>query len=645
MQSEPESHIDGEEPQAEGWVQRMGERYADWPLVRLLLFSIWFRVVVLGMLGMGLAGGVLLPRVWRVTPPEIKSGVRISLLDRIQSWDGKRRARGLEAAGEYGKASARWGSAYANNPGDLDAARGFLWNVGSVAAPEAQTPAVVKMGYWLLRLGHTNEADLEIVAGAWLQCGLGPPTARLLDPYRERLTSEVRRVYAMALLQADRVGEFARVLGAQIHGREGSGGGGVAPGLAAMRKRLLEGFGLHEIAWSAGWGPEPGRAEAMSRLRAAQADPRTERMAYDLELVVHRQRRDVAGCAEMLQRLEEAGRLGVRHRLGYWQLLLAEGRKEEVRQLLAAGEVRPGNVLEAFGLSRIHLQVGAFEQAAELLGRYGPNMVWFADRVVLQSEILMGMRRWEALLDLAIEIRMQPEAGQAMSGYSYYLSAVAETRMNRHEFAQRSLEVLEKGGIPEPQLAVRVAGGLLDIGQVSAAQRLLLSHREVVMAHAGAVRLLVRCADYLKQEDHLLEAAEAQRRFLPEDPAAASDLAVALLICRVRQDEALRLSLEAALAFPGRVRTVLSRADALLWTGRLKEADELLHRVPLTGLDSDMVQQYRLVEAELLAAQGRVDEALAVGRAIDLRGLFVSQHRRLKALLDRIEAGRTGPKA
>lgn len=636
MRSAPESNAKGDQPGEGGWREALGERFADWPLLRLLIFTFWFRLAFLGLAMLGISAAVLLPKVWRMTSEGIQPVIRVSLLDRLQAWNLKRQARSLEARRVSADSFGRWGAAWANDPSDLEAVRGVLWSVGFVDRPEQHGPAMANAGNWLLRLGGTNATDVEIVSGAWLLCELPLRAVELLEPRRDQLGAHTRRIFAMASLQAGRAEDFAQWLNAAGPSPEGEDGDAAAGGLAAMRERLDAVMAVHRSAFLAGWGPGAGQIEAMERLRAAQSDPQTEHVAYNLELLVHRHRRDVAGCEDLLRRLEEAGRVSVRHRIGYWELLLDEGHRDQVQRQVADIEIWPANIIEAYELSRIYSRVEAFDRADRLLSRYARNVGWATETMVLHSEILAGAGRWEALLELALEIRMRPDATAALNGYSYYLAAVAETRMNREEFAQHSLAELEKVGIGDPKLAVKVASGLLDLGQPGLAEGILLAHRATLMNNPVALRLLLRCANYLKAEDHLLEAAQAFRRLRPNDPVAANNLAVALLVHRLRPEEAVRLTLEAVLAFPANARVVLNHADALLFNGRLPEAEEMFQRVIVPRLEPEELGQYRLVESELRWRQGRTADALAAGREIDARVLFPSQRKRLEKMLDRI---------
>jgi tetratricopeptide (TPR) repeat protein len=618
--------------------EALGERFADWPLLRLLVFTFWFRVVLLGLLAAGLTAGVLLWRGWRTTPEGVTPGVRISLLDALQAWNAKRLARDLTAKDAMAAAFKKWAVAVANNPGDPEALRGQLGSVGFVDQPEHHALAMANAGVWLLRLGQTNAADLELVTGAWVLCGLGPRAVLLLDPYRSQLSPEAASIYWMGLLQNDRAEAYVGRGGFPPEVPTDDAERAATPGLAAMRRRLAAAMVLHRAAYRAGWGAEPGRAEALRQLRLAQGERESERMAYDLELLVHRHGRDADAAAALLRRMDEIGRLEHRHQIAYWDLLLSEGRREEVKRALGETAVRPESLLDAYALSRTCARVGLFDKAVELIGRYPRNLPWFTEVVTLHAEVLAGARDWPALLDLAIRIRMHPDATAALSGYSHCLSALAETRMNRNEFAQSSLAALERVGIADPELAVKVADNLLEIGQPEVAERLLLAHRTAVFSDPRAVGLLLRCADHLKHEDRLIEAAGVFRQLRPHDPVAASDLATALLVQRSRPDEAIRLTLEAMLAFPGNPRAVLNHADALVFNDRLPEADAELGRVVVARLSANDVAQYRLVEAELRWKQGRLAEALAAGRAVETQRLFPSQKKRLETMLDRVRA-------
>ena len=57
-----------------------------------LFHDVWFRVFLIGMLAGGALVGLLLPKMWVVTPPDFFPPLKSSGLDLAQAWQLKRKA-------------------------------------------------------------------------------------------------------------------------------------------------------------------------------------------------------------------------------------------------------------------------------------------------------------------------------------------------------------------------------------------------------------------------------------------------------------------------------------------------------------------------------------------------------------------------
>ena len=158
------------EPEELSWKEKLAERFHDRPLLRLLILNWPFRLAFFGMIGVVLAVAILLPKIWPALPEDFSPQIKISLLDKIQAWSLKRGARSAERSGDFDLALSGWRSAWANNPGDVEALRGvaraFPCGVG-----------------W------------EQLAGRWLGCTCWP--GRCSPDWRRRVCGQ-RRSWAWA---------------------------------------------------------------------------------------------------------------------------------------------------------------------------------------------------------------------------------------------------------------------------------------------------------------------------------------------------------------------------------------------------------------------------------------------------------------
>ena len=121
----------------------------------VVLFTIVSLVIV--------TAGIMLPKMWRRTPDGFKPIVRISGLDKLQAWSLHRSALRLEAEGKERPAIMAWERAVANDPCDLELARGNLRAIIKWDKRNEFRPSALGQGLWLLRIGQTNMADVELM--------------------------------------------------------------------------------------------------------------------------------------------------------------------------------------------------------------------------------------------------------------------------------------------------------------------------------------------------------------------------------------------------------------------------------------------------------------------------------------------------
>src|SRR5204862_4483755 len=97
-----------DQPGKEDFKLDLANRFVYFPLVRLLIFSFWFRLIFAGFLLFLIFLGLFLPRIWRTTPPGFLPVVKISGLDMAQAWPLKRSELRLMNAGDLDQAAYAW---------------------------------------------------------------------------------------------------------------------------------------------------------------------------------------------------------------------------------------------------------------------------------------------------------------------------------------------------------------------------------------------------------------------------------------------------------------------------------------------------------------------------------------------------------
>lgn len=621
------------------WDQdRLAARFDNWPLFRVLLFSLWFRTVVgLGLL-VSIAALVLLPRIWRTSPPGFSPMVTTRLYDQVLGWHFKRQARGLDRAGQLEEARSAWHRAWQSDFANTDSIRGLLRALTRIESGDSAAGVALPAGIWLLRLGHTNTADVVLVAHAWLRTGLGDRAVALLDPIRNRLNSDQEKVYLMSLFAAGQADEFAGRLATNAPLQTAVAAHHQQPPENAPGDDPLASLALYHDAYLAGWGPAGQRAPARDRLLAARDAKETERLAYELTLAVAVHERDLESAADILRSLRRAGLAEVRHYVQYWMLLLTEGRQTEARAMATASNLAPHGIIEILRLAQAFAALELWDEAQALLHRHKTAARWLWELKVLQADVLLHQRNWDGLRELGLEIRTQPDAIDRLGGYGHVVEGIAEWHTENRESAERNFSRAAELGIPQPEAALNAAESLLRLNASAQAEAILLPHRATLTNSPAFLKALLRCADVLRHDHYLLETSQALLKLTPSDPVARNNYASALLLIRVRPQEALAHTTELLQLLPDRVEPRLNHAIALLRVEHIEEARQQLAAVDSKTLPASTLAQFQLAEFELLGAQHQRSEALDKADAIDASQLFPSQQLWLKEAISRVKS-------
>ncbi len=625
--------------------ERLADRFGNWPLLRLLIYSFWFRLAFLGMLGTMLTLALMLPRMWRVTPSGFRPEVKARLLDFVQAWSLRRTAVAQEAVGNYPAAFNAWRAAWGYNLANKDTIRRLLAVVPKLDQPENQMGTIVQGGGWLLRLGGTNLADIELTTRAWVKAGLSDRAATLLDPQRLAMPPRLEQLYLMALFEAQRKDEFASRMNTNSAVKADLAR--VLRSPAALHMDSAGGepeFPLFCAAYFVGWGDQAARSKGLEVLHTNRTDRGTETLAYDLEFLAAWCKRDTDTCGEILHEIDEPtnhlGHAKIRQYTDYWRLLIADGRKADAQTNADYVNPVPANALDAYRLASVLVLLGREDKdkAEKLLQRFTENVGWAAELLVLQGDVLEQAGKWDELRQLALRIRLQPESMDLLGGYSYFLEGLAtwhttpdlnDRKNYRLDRARESFQQAVTNGFSTPGLALKVGTKFLALpGGVGAvwAKQILLDQRSSTLTNDPTYwQALMKCAGIMHDDGHLMEAASNCWRLRPNDPVAINNYAAALLIFRQRPEEAIALTLRLARDYPRSVDMQMNHAAALALNDRVEEADQVLQRINPSELTSELASQYYLTKFEIYWKSKRLDLARTTAARIDQTLLYPVQ--------------------
>lgn len=604
-----------------------------------------FRLVVLLFLLLAVGVPLTVLKLWRVSPPGVTPVERISLLDRVQAWSLKRNARSATERGDYEAAKSAWRAALANNPADPDGLREALKVLPRTAEPAESASLALAFGGWLLRLSETNlVSDLELVASVWNTCELHERTAQLLTLTTNLVSPELTRLRAVAYFRSGNTLAFQHLLRTDPE-LDKTIRAALEPLPADARlTRAEEELRLVSLAWLAGWGPEETRARAEARLREMAEVPRLEALAYEMLMTAYLQRRDVEACEATLKHLENTGRATLTIRSSYWRLLAATGRRKEAVELIHAANPVPRTDAEVIRLVATYAALELFEEADQLCVRYLNDPPWLQEGALIRTDLLIRLRRWEDLRQLAYRLRLYPTIMNALGGFSAFLEGVAQWHEGYRDDADRSFEAAAHAGFNDIRLAMRVAENLIRLGAAKHAATILDSPRlaTTITNTPGYLALRMQAAGQLRDAGELYEAARALYELAPNNPVAMNDYAAALLLLRTNVEKAVAQTFRLLQVYSNSPAIKLNHAIALTMNRRFDEADTLLREVSPTDMTSPAHQaQYYLAVFELRLRQGRKADALAALtelRRIGTAELFPVQVQWLESVVPELEA-------
>ncbi|MBI4325180.1 MAG: hypothetical protein HY674_07930 [Chloroflexi bacterium] len=116
--------------------KELSRKLIYYPLLRMLLFKVWFRIIFFCLVLLIVFLSLFLPKIWTTSPDGFMPVIKVSGLDLAQAWSLKRNARRAATAGRLNDASYSWMAAIANNPADPEAIRSFLDGVLRREKPE-----------------------------------------------------------------------------------------------------------------------------------------------------------------------------------------------------------------------------------------------------------------------------------------------------------------------------------------------------------------------------------------------------------------------------------------------------------------------------------------------------------------------------
>lgn len=604
--------------------RELNRRLIYHPLLRMLLFKVWFRAAFVLFVGALVFFSLYLPKVWRTSPEGFTPVIKVSGLDLTQAWSLKRTAKRAMAQGDRVKANFAWQSAVANNPADAGLIRGFLnYLIQAENLDRRSTSVGLAETLWLLRLTQTNTTDLDLCVRFYEKTRSFDVLQYVCGPVQDRLSPSANVAYTKALFHLGKIGEFeAR--------------------LKRLPASMAANMQPYQWAYLAGWGTGPDSTEGLQSLRKGVKQSGFDETMSRLYLAVCAKRLDASGYSESLEMLARRNLASVLDHVNYWRVLRATGRKGEATALAEAFTTSPQSAVETIRLAEIFYVLGLSSQARDVLKRFAPQFGNFPEVWSSYASLLEEQREWREMRAAAEQIQKLPGVRESLNGLSYYLQGRANLAEGRRRPAEAAFEASAKSTYETLSIALLVANELtrLDFPQFARAilQPLQASARGSMEYSQAAFNAAYR----LRDAAWLLQTASESYHANPSDSVLLNRYAAALILNRAQPQEAVKLTFQLVNVYPDSEAVRINHAMALLQNGRITEAQNILKSMNSAALSSSESTSYYLALFEANLNLSQLSEARKAAARIDRSHLFPNQIKWLEEKISTLpsEAGK-----
>lgn len=602
------------------FTDRLSRRLKRNLFVEILLKDRRFRIALALASAAFFAGVISIPKVWRSTPADFEPVVKISVIDKVQAWALRRGAERNEAEGKIDAALLSWQTAFANDPGDIELARGWVRFRDRHEISPREIRAAVFPGAWLLRLGKTNQADVPSVAVLYAKCHLDREVVQLLSGSISPLTPDLQVLRVKSLFNLGDIPAYAKA-------REELQVKGVADS-------ELE---LYDHAFRAGWRERADQSSSLAALQAAAKSGPHQVLANRLLLMTGVRRKAADLTEGALNALEAAHMATFRDRLLHWKLLVDSGDLTSAVTLMEAYPERPSNPVEVAAWADLWTRVRKEDQAEKLFAWAAANLPVDATLYTRYAEMLSRQRRWADLAGMALQLRSKAGAQVRLSSFAYYLEARADWGDNRVESISKHLSAMESLGQEDPVFALMMCRGLTEMKLGRVGIQLLKRHEPSLHNSLEYLSVLSTAAEQARDEELLIQTTRKAYEAAPNDPQTINNYANALLVGRTSPRELIGLTSTLFRTRPDNIAVLVNHAGALLLNHRSAEARLLVPHIRLDRLTSAEASQCQLVLCELWLQEGELSEAAKAFQGIDRSTLFPSQNRWLSTVVSQLQ--------
>ena len=579
----------------------------DVPLIRLLLYTRWFKWGLLLMLLMILSLPISLIKYHRVTPDGFKPVIKISFLDVIQSWSLRRSALKLMAEDKFDDSVHAWHSSIANHPGNKEYMREYFRFLMNHDLRRSKSKDAAQNGMWFLRITQTNRTDVQLLAEVFDFYDLHTHNHYILNTLDDDLPIDLEKKYVKTLFHAGAAEDFKEHLSKLSSEDIGSD-----PELK-----------LYRAAYLAAWGPPETALDNLDFIRSKLEDKDSGALAQILNIQISQARSEIHHYKQSLDFLISVGKDTLMHHLNYWGMLIQEGRKPEALKQLQRYNSPPRNAKEVAYFGEVASSLGEKDLALQFLSTYAPQYGYHETVWHVYTKLLTSMEKWPELRRAALIIRNSRHVTDALRGFSQFMEARAAVGESRRLAAGQLI-----GQVVQHKYAFAPTGYFIGqelgmMGFPSEALSILTPLESSYKDNTDYWETIFTLASSSGDWEPLFNAAENLYRMDPDNWAYTNNYAALLLSERREPETAVSLTYELMNRNKNvNIASVINHALALALNRRFVEAVEYMEKIPSETLSAELVPGYNMAWFEIAYRKKDFDTAREYALKVDVNKLL-----------------------
>lgn len=563
----------------------------DVPLLRLLYFTRWFRWGLLCVVLILLMVPLVLLKVWASTPVDFNPVVKISLLDKLQSWSLRRAAFEAMDAGRFEDSVHAWHSSIANDPGNQVYQREYFQFLMDKDLQKSKSRQAVQNGWWYLKLNQTNQASLELVT----------------DVFEFYKLHEINHIFLSQKVQNLSPKMEAKFLKSAFHMRDIVGFRKQIERMESSRLEADPDVKLYHAAYMSIWGSSDSTLSHVEQLRSEFKHPKHAFLAHTLNLEVSVARGEIDSFRQSIEYMISRGADRLVHHLQYWNMLVEHGEKDRAMELFRRYNLPPDNAMDVVHFVDFAVMIEEDDMAIQYLKTYAKDFGYYEPIWIAYANILIDQRDWQNLNNLAVQARRHSLASGTLKGFSYFMEARAALGEQKLDLADRMMKKVAQVEYGIVSVGCYIAQELGTLGYELEALSIWRGCYDEMKGEKSYWESVFPLASSQEDSELLLEAAEQLYRLEPQNAIYRNNYAALLLSHRQQLDTAVRLTWEqinepstSRYAKPSKYQAALiNHALALVLNHRCDEAVEYLKQVSKTSLVPEFKSIYHLVWFEV----------------------------------------------